>query len=33
MIRKQRAGVEDRWYRSARDEQGNKAKVPSATAR
>lgn len=30
-IRRQRAGVEDRWFKNGRDEHGNKEKVPSAT--
>jgi hypothetical protein len=28
--RNRRAGVEDRWTKTVRDEQGNTAKVPSA---
>jgi integrase len=30
MKRNRRAGVEDRWYRTIRDDHGNKQKVPSA---
>jgi Phage integrase, N-terminal SAM-like domain len=29
MKRNRRAGVEDRWHKTARDEQGNRQKVPS----
>jgi hypothetical protein len=30
MKRNRRAGVEDRWTKTVRDEQGNEKKVPSA---